>query len=115
MGAEGGGGGGGGGPRGRKRQVVVLRKDKVVLMLDPGVDAGVAGGCGVGEELGEEGRVGGVVLGHVLVLHVQNESAGRNERKKVTTLDAILLLQSSENHINGPSNRATPSVHPLLT
>ena len=60
-GAKGGGGGGGGGAvRGQ------LGEDKVVLVLDPGVDAGIAGGGGVGEELGEEGRVGSVVVGHGL-------------------------------------------------
>jgi hypothetical protein len=82
VGAEGGGRGRGRGTGRRKRQVGVLRKDKVVLVLDPGVDTGVAGGGRVGEQLGEQRRVRGVVLGHVLVLHLPNNSAGRNERKK---------------------------------
>lgn len=42
----------------------VLGEGKVVLVLDPRVDAGVAGGGGVGEELREEGRVRCVVFGH---------------------------------------------------
>ena len=98
--AEGGRGGRGRGTGRRKRQVGVLRKDKVVLVLDPGVDTGVAGGGRVGEELGEQRRVCGVVLGHVLVLHIQ-ETIPRVEtnEKKADTLLAILLLQWTENHI----------------
>lgn len=102
MSAEG-GRGGRGGRTGRRGGDGLLGEGKVVLVLDPGVDAGIAGRGGVGEELSEEEGVGGVVFGHGHCLHVLNPSPRvETSAKKRGRLDAILSKSAAEeNHING--------------
>lgn len=116
----------GGRTGGRKRQ---FGEDKVVLVLDPGVDAGVACGGVVGEELSEERRVCGVVFGHVL--HIQETNPRVETSEKNSERLASILFAGKHRDINEPTEpfprstrrlcNCTPSIikrvphpHPLL-
>lgn len=45
---------------------VVFRESKVILVLDPGVDACVASAGRIREQLSEESSIGGIVVRHAL-------------------------------------------------
>lgn len=98
MGTERRGGRGRRGPRGGAPGVggVLFGENKVVLVFYPGVHPCVAGAGRVGEKLGEEGRVGCVIVGHAVhggwvVVVVVVGGGGELGESRLCSLDRLAL------------------------